>query len=203
MRRLGFRCSEDVAAALAPAAAVVAEHGVVLVPSESFYGLAADPRSPQAVDRVLALKGRPPDLGLPVLCSDWQQLEELVEVPERWRTKLSRLWPAAVTVVLPVRMPLAAARGATLAVRIPAHAELRALLYRVGPVTGTSANRHGEPPSSTVDGALRSLVGEPQLVLDAGTTAGGAASTLVDLTGPEPRILRPGPHSWSEPQADG
>ena len=87
----------------------------------------------------------------------------------------------------------------TLAVRIPGHAMLRAVLYRTGPVTGTSANRHGAPPAATPDGALDSLVGSPELVLDGGATSGGEPSTLVDLTGEEPRVLRSGAFRWHEP----
>ncbi|MEJ2190016.1 MAG: Sua5/YciO/YrdC/YwlC family protein, partial [Acidobacteriota bacterium] len=86
----------------------------------------------------------------------------------------------------------AAARAATLAVRIPVHTLLRALLYRVGPLTGPSANYHDGPPCTDVDQALGSLDGAPDLVLDAGTTAGGEPSTLIDLTAPEPRVLRRG-----------
>jgi L-threonylcarbamoyladenylate synthase len=203
MRRLAFIAPAEVAAAVAPTLEVVAAGGVVLVPSESFYGLAADPRSAAAVARVRALKDRPSELGLPVLCADWQQLEALVVVPERWRVRLSRLWPAALTVVLEAREPIAAASAGTLAVRIPAHRELRALMYRVGPLTGTSANRHGRPPSTTVDEALRFLVGAPEIALDGGATAGGPASTLIDLCGPDARILRPGRCDWEEPYPDG
>lgn len=199
MTRLPFRTPDEVAAAVAPVAEVVASGGVVLVPTESFYGLAADPRSRAARQRVDALKGRPSELGLPVLCADWQQLESLVVVPERFRVKLSRVWPAALTTVLPAKLELAAARGATLAVRIPDHRELRALLYLVGPLTGTSANRHGASPCTTVDDALLSLAGTPELALDQGPTAGGMASTLVDLTGVEPQLLRAGPWLWDDP----
>jgi tRNA A37 threonylcarbamoyladenosine synthetase subunit TsaC/SUA5/YrdC len=106
-------------------------------------------------------------------------------------------------VVLEAREPIAAASAGTLAVRIPAHRELRALMYRVGPLTGTSANRHGKPPSTTVDEALRFLVGAPEIALDGGATAGGPASTLVDLSGPEARVLRPGRCAWEEPYPDG
>jgi tRNA threonylcarbamoyl adenosine modification protein (Sua5/YciO/YrdC/YwlC family) len=199
VKTLPFATSAEVAAAVAPVAAAVAGGGVVVLPTESFYGLGADPRSAAGVERIRALKGRPAELGLPVLCADWQQLESLVAVRERFRVKLRRVWPAALTVVLPTKDPVAAARGATLAVRIPAHRELRALLYRVGPLTGTSANRHGEPPSTTVDDALRSLAGAPELALDGGPTAGGKPSTLVDLTDDEARVLRVGPCVWDEP----
>jgi L-threonylcarbamoyladenylate synthase len=176
---------------------------VVLLPTESFYGLGVDPHNEGAVARVYDMKGRPPEMGLPVLCADWQQVESLVVVPGRFRVKLSRLWPAPLTVVLPTVASLPAARTGTLAVRIPAHGLVRALLYRVGPLTGTSANRHGAPPSTTVDGALGSLVGEPDLVLDGGPTAGGEPSTLVELSRDEPIVLRPGAGSWYEAYPDG
>jgi L-threonylcarbamoyladenylate synthase len=203
VRTLPFAAPAEVAAAVAPVAAAVAGGGVVVLPTESFYGLGADPRSVAGVGRIHALKGRPGELGLPVLCADWQQLESLVVVCERYRVKLRRMWPAALTVVLPTKDAVAAARGTTLAVRIPAHRELRALLYRVGPLTGTSANRHGERPCTTVDEALRSLAGAPELALDGGTTAGGKPSTLVDLTADEARVLRAGPCVWDDPFAVG
>jgi tRNA threonylcarbamoyl adenosine modification protein (Sua5/YciO/YrdC/YwlC family) len=139
---------------------------------------------------------------MPVLCADWQQVERLVEVPERFRVKLSRIWPAALTVVLAVREPLPAAAGGTLAVRIPGHPALRALLYRSGPVTGTSANGHGRPPCVTIDDAVGSLTSEPDLALDAGRTAGGDPSTIVDLTGDRPRVVRPGRVRWEDPSPE-
>ncbi len=202
MIRLPFVEPGDVADAIQPARAAVAEGGVLLLPTESFYGLGTDPRSDAGVARIFILKNRPAELGLPVLCADWQQLESLVVVPETYRVKLARLWPAALTVVLPTVDDISAARGGTLAVRIPGHAEVRALLYRTGPLTATSANRHGDPPSTTVDGALASIAEAPNLALDGGATAGGEASTLIDLSRGEPEILRPGPCAWEDPFAD-
>ena len=196
MRRLPFTETDEVVAALGTAVRVLADGGVVVVPTESFYGLAADPRRDEAVRLIHALKGRPSDLGLPVLCADWQQVESLVEVPERFRVKLSRIWPAALTVVLAIREPIPAAACGTLAVRIPGHPALRALLYRSGPLTGTSANGHGKPPAVTIDEAVASMTFQPELALDAGRTAGGDPSTLVDLTGDRPRVLRPGRVPW-------
>jgi len=200
--RLPFVEPGDVAEAVPAASAAVAQGGVFLLPTESFYGLGTDPWSETGVTRIFTLKDRPAELGLPVLCADWQQLESLVVVPETYRVKLARLWPAALTVVLPTVDEVSAARGGTLAVRIPGHTELRALLYRIGPLTATSANRHGDPPSTTVDGALASLEEVPDLALDAGATAGGEVSTLVDLSRGKPEILRPGPCAWAEPYPD-
>lgn len=202
MIRLPFVEPGDVVEAVDAAGATIDQGGVLLLPTESFYGLGADPWSEAGVERVFSLKARPGELGLPVLCADWQQVESLVVIADEFRVKLARLWPAALTVVLPTVEDVPAARAGTLAVRIPAHAELRALLYRLGPLTGTSANRHGDAPSTTVDGALASLTEAPDLVLDAGATAGGQVSTLVDLGRGEPEILRPGACPWEEPYPD-
>lgn len=199
MRRLPLDDHSGVAATAREAVPVVAEGGVLLLPTESFYGLGADPRQAAAVERVCFLKGRGSEHGLPVLCADWQQLETLVVVPDRFRVPLSRHWPAALTVVLPAKGDLAAAVNGTLAVRIPAHDVLRALLYLVGPLTGTSANRHGEAPGVTVEEGVRTLIEEPDLALDGGRTAGGKPSTLVDLTGECPRVVRPGSCLWEDP----
>jgi tRNA threonylcarbamoyl adenosine modification protein (Sua5/YciO/YrdC/YwlC family) len=177
----------------------VADGGLVLIPTESHYGLGADPRRGDAVRRIFALKGRPAGLPLPVVCSDWDQVDSLVAISAAHRVRLTRIWPGALTVVAQCPRPVAAASGATLAVRIPGHDMLRALLYRVGPLTATSANRHGEPPCPTVEAALGSLLGPPDLVLDAGELTGGQVSTVVDLSSEEVRELRPGPVVWDQP----
>jgi tRNA threonylcarbamoyl adenosine modification protein (Sua5/YciO/YrdC/YwlC family) len=199
MRTVRFRDESEAAAAAAAAAAVAAAGGLILLPTETFYGLGADPADADAVGRVFAAKARPRELALPVLCSDWQQIERLVEVPEHYRVRLARIWPAALTVILTGRDRLAAAPGGSVAVRIPGHAMLRSVLYRTGPLTGTSANRHGAPACVEPDAALASLAEAPDLVLDGGRTVGGAPSTLVDLTDAEPRILRQGAVLWDEP----
>jgi tRNA threonylcarbamoyl adenosine modification protein (Sua5/YciO/YrdC/YwlC family) len=199
VKRLPFNQPDEIITATRVAAEVVAAGGVVLLPTESYYGLGADPLQADGVARVCAMKGRATELGMPVLCADWEQLEMLVQVPEGFRVRLSRLWPAPLTVVVPSTAATTASRGGTLAVRIPAHASLRALLYQTGPLTGTSANRHGRPPCTTPDAALASLLGAPDLVLDAGPTAGGEPSTVVDLSEENPRVLRLGACPWDDP----
>ena len=184
MKIVAYSRPEDVGPALAAAAEAVRAGGVVLIPTESYYGLAVDPCHAGAVNRVLELKGRPDGLGLPVVCCDWQQVESLVDIPPVHRVKLSRLWPAA--------------RDDTLAIRIPDHDLLRVLLYRVGPLTATSANRHGDRPCSEVAAALSSLVGAPDLVLDGGELPGGRVSTLVDLSTEEGRVIRRGAVGWEQ-----
>jgi tRNA threonylcarbamoyl adenosine modification protein (Sua5/YciO/YrdC/YwlC family) len=194
---LRFGRAEDLEAAVAAARPVVARGGVLLFPTETWYGLGADPARADAVTRVLALKGRPQELALPVLCAGWGQVEALVSVPARWRGRLDSLWPGPLTAVLEALVPLPAGAGPTLAVRIPGHPLLCSLLAAVGPLTGTSANRHGAPPCADAGAALASLAGSPDVLLDGGPTPGGAASTLVDLRGGEATVLRGGPVSWT------
>lgn len=199
MIRLSFSDPHEIKEAVSSATKVVAAGGVVLIPTESHYGLGVDPRHRAAVEKVFELKGRPGGLALPVVCSDWDQVDALIRVPDPHRFRLARIWPAALTVVAPCRSSVAASSTGTLAVRIPDHDGLRALLYRVGPLTATSANRHGEPPSPAVETALGSLSGDPDLVLDAGDLAGGPVSTLMDLSCEEVREIRSGPVLWDEP----
>ena len=198
MKRLPFLDNEHAGAAASEVARVVAAGGVVLFPTETFYGLGVDPSGRDAVARVYDLKGRPHGVPLSVVCADWQQLESLVEVPGRYRVRLSRIWPGPLTAILRSRYELPASAGRTLAVRIPGHAMMRAVLYRSGPLTATSANRHGDPECSEVDAALASIRGSPDLVLDGGSTAGGRPTTVVDFTGDGPRVVRPGDLSWEE-----
>jgi len=192
-----FREGADVRRVAGPVKRVIEEGGVVLLPTESFYGLGVAPDSATGVERVFRLKDRPPGRPLLVLCASWEHVETLVEIPARWRIRLSRTWPGPLTVILPSRRPMASATSGRLAVRIPGSAILRALLHRVGPLTGTSANRSGSPPHTTPLDAVADLRGAPDLVLDGGPTPGGAPSTLVDLSWGEPRILRIGPAPWS------
>jgi L-threonylcarbamoyladenylate synthase len=198
MNRLRFMTDGDAAAAGHQTADVLGSGGVVLLPTETFYGLAADPGCVEAVARIFAMKNRPRGVPLSVLCSDWAQLEALVEVPDEHRVRLSRIWPGPLTAVLRCRRDLPVALDGTLAVRIPGHPRLRTVLYRSGPITGTSANRHGGDPPIEADAALASLTSPPDLVLDGGVTDGREPSTVVDLTGVEPRVLRVGAFLWDE-----
>ncbi|MGE5235305.1 MAG: L-threonylcarbamoyladenylate synthase [Acidobacteriota bacterium] len=196
--RLPFRDSGDLKVAVSATETVARAHGVIAIPTETFYGLAVPPDDARAVQRVLTAKGRPVDKALPVVAASLEQAEQLVHVPSRWRERLAGVWPAPLTVVLPLRRPLASA-STTLAVRVPAHALLRALLLATGPLTATSANLSGAPPIAEPDGVLASLGAWLELLLDGGVTPGGAPSTLIDLTGPQLRVLREG--AWRVPLA--
>lgn len=174
---------------------------VVGVPTDTVYGLAVDPFSTGAADRLFALKRRPRERDLPVLVADEEQALALATaVPASARRLMDRYWPGALTVVLPRRPDLAADLGtdeATVGLRCPDHPVPIALCRAHGPVAATSANLHGEPTVTTA-AALDDLFGEAlAVVLDGGLCA-GAPSTVVDCTGEEPKLLREGRIPWTE-----
>jgi len=186
------------AEALAEVGDALRAGGVVAIPTESSYGLAADPRSERGVRRVMELKGREAEKALLVLFAERPHLVSLgIAASPAVLDRFLALWPAPLTVILPLAEPLPASRGvANLAVRIPAHARLRALLAGVGPVTGTSLNRSGQAPCLDPDEAARLFEGEVDLLVDGGVTPGGAPSTLLDATVDPPRVLRSGAFPW-------
>ncbi|BCW94453.1 MAG: hypothetical protein KatS3mg007_2347 [Thermoanaerobaculum sp.] len=195
MKVLPFLGEHDLSAAVAAVREALAAHGVVAIPTETFYGLAVDPRDPDAVGKVFALKGRDVGKALLVVAASLQQAEELAVIAEPWRSRLREVWPAPLTVVFPARQPLPGS-GATVAVRVPAMPLLRELLAEVGPLTATSANASGQAPARTV-AELGELAGKVDLVLDGGSTPGGLPSTLLDATAVPARVVRPG--AWAVP----
>ena len=172
--------------------------GVAAIPTETFYGLAADPHDEAAVRRIVAAKGRDDARAMPVLFSRPEDLAGLgVTAPEQSLAPYFRIWPAALTVVVAIREPVAASRGAcSLAIRIPASAPLRRVLEFTGPLTATSANRSGEPSIDNPDAVERVFEGSIDLLVDGGRTPGGLPSTILDATVEPPRVLRAGAFAW-------
>ncbi len=196
MPRLAFRSPADLPAAVVAARAALADHGVIATPTETFYGLSADPADARAVARLVALKGRGADRRLLVIGASLEQVGELVEMTPEIRRWLGTVWPAPLSVVLPARRRLAAA-GATLAVRIPGQELLRALLEHTGPLTSSSANRSGAAPATRAEQVAEAFGDRLDLLLDGGATPGGLPSTLIDATGKELRVVRAG--AWPTP----
>jgi L-threonylcarbamoyladenylate synthase len=178
--------------------------GVAILPTDTVPGLHARIDRPRALDRLSALKQRPPDQSYVVLCADVAQARGLVaDLPPPVRDYLDRLWPGPFSAVLVAAagLPLAVvAPSGTVAVRIPGWPPLRELLRRSGPLASTSANPSGTPPATDLEAAAARF---PELPLwrAAGPTGPTAPSALIDLTGDAPRVLRPGPQappSWGE-----
>ncbi len=184
-------------AALASAADVLRDGGVVAFPTETFYGLAASILSPTGIARVFTVKGRPETKPVLVLVDSMAMAESVAEtISPTARALMGRHWPGAVTLVLPARpwVPSALTAGTgTIGVRWPSHAVARGLVRALGgPLTAPSANPTGALPPRTADGVLAYFPEALDLVLDGGTTPGGAPSTVVDVTVHPPRILRRG-----------
>ncbi|MGH9129103.1 MAG: L-threonylcarbamoyladenylate synthase [Acidimicrobiales bacterium] len=176
---------------------------VVGIPTDTVYGLAVDPSQPGATGRLFESKSRPASVALPVLVSGVDQALSLAVAGPSAQGLMARWWPGALTVVL-VRRPgidlvLGGDEG-TIGLRCPAHPVPLALAGVVGPLATTSANRHGGSPLETAQ-AVSAEIG-PAVVLDGGTCR-GAPSTVVDCTGPVPRLLRQGRIPWAEVLAEG
>jgi len=188
------------AAAIAAAAAILRAGGIAGVPTDTVYGLAADPFRAGATDRLFKLKRRPRSFELPVLVADAGQAMTLATtVPATAELLMARFWPGALTVVLPRRHDLNADLGSddeTIGVRCPDHPVPLALCRAVGPIATTSANRHGEAPATTA-AEVAGLGAAVDVVLDGGPCT-GEPSTVVDCTGAEPRLLREGSVRWAD-----
>jgi L-threonylcarbamoyladenylate synthase len=176
--------------------------GVIALPTETFYGLAADPWSEAGVRRICQMKGRDDVKALPVLFATRAQLARLqVEAEARVLDSYFQIWPAPLTVVFAIRDPIAASRGLKkLGVRMPSDRRLRTLLESLGPVTGTSVNRSGSPPLDDPDAVEALFRREIDWLVDGGRTPGGKPSTVVDATARPPLVLREGAHVWVRPE---
>jgi L-threonylcarbamoyladenylate synthase len=175
---------------VARAAGMLLRGEVIGFPTDTVYGLGALARNQAAVERIYEIKRRPSDRRLVVMVAAPAALRGLVRIDGRARALMRRWWPGPLTLVLP------SLQGGedSLAVRIPDHPVALELLRRVGePLATSSANLSGRPPALSA-GDLAGLEGLAA-VLDAGPAAGGVPSTLLDLTSPEPRVLRSGPIS--------
>jgi L-threonylcarbamoyladenylate synthase len=186
---------------LAPAVRALAADGVVGYPTETFYGLAADPRSAMAVRRVYEIKRRPPDMALPLIAASIEQVADHVGTMTPLARRLaSRGWPGPLTLIIPASSRLCEdvhLSTGKVAVRVPGHTVSRVLAAAAGhAVTSTSANMSGEPPASTADGVAAALGGLLDVLIDAGPTPGGAPSTIVDATGEAPVLVRAGAIAW-------
>lgn len=173
----------------------LAAGGMLAIPTESSYALATNPRSQEGVEGVFRFKARSADKPLPVVTGSLEQLAELgIDIQDPQLRMLASLWPAPLSVVVPIVRPLPATGSSrSLAVRIPDHPRLVEMLTRLEtPLTATSANRSGEPPvCDSVEMALR-LAGWRAVVVDDGLLAGGLPSTMVALGTGGLEVLRVG-----------
>jgi L-threonylcarbamoyladenylate synthase len=184
-------------------AAAIRAGGLVALPTDTLYGLAADPCNTGAVQRVFLVKGRDSGRALPLVAADLAQItSQLGSLPPLALALARRFWPGPLTMLVPAGGTLApGVSGGTgcVGVRGPAHAVTRGLCRACGSMlTATSANLSGCPASNDPDEVARSLGSELDVLLDGGTAPGGPSSTIVDVTGAEPRLVRAGAVPWEE-----
>ena len=177
--------------------------GVVAFPTDTLYGLGADVGNEGALKRIFEVKGRPDDLALPVLISSWEQIASVAVADDDTIGQLVKtFWPGSLTLVLP-RQPglsnLVTAGRDTVAVRMPSHWIPLSLAAQLGrPITGTSANRSGQDNLNSPQEIKESLGDSLGEIVDLGPRPEGLQSTIVDLTGNYPILLREGATSFAE-----
>ena len=172
--------------------------GVVVIPTDTVYGLAADARNPQAVKKIFAIKQRPEQKKLPVFIGSIKEAEKLAEIDKRQRKFLKKVWPGKVTAVLKLKIPLpdALTRDGTAGIRIPRHDFVLGLLKALGGLLAqSSVNVSGKPGHAKISELLAEFESakiQPDIVIDAGDLPESEPSTIVDLTGDDIKILREG-----------
>jgi L-threonylcarbamoyladenylate synthase len=185
------------------AAEVLRAGGLVAFPTETVYGLGANGLDPTAVARIYEAKGRPARNPIILHVASINDARSLVaNWPPGAQLLAERYWPGVLTLVLPRsnRVPdIVTAGGPTVAIRIPAHPVAQALIRAASlPIAAPSANRSGELSPTCAEHVLRGLDGRIDVLLDGGPTSAGIESTVIELSGPLPRLLRPGPIPPSE-----
>lgn len=174
---------------------------VVAFPTDTLYGLAVDPRRSDAARRLFALKRRPAGQAAPLIAADSAQIDLVAKrVPLFARRVIERWWPGPLSIVLdasPALDPLLLAEDGSVAIRVPAHPLARRLAAEFEhPITATSANHSGEPPTADAAAVAASLGPELAVLVDGGPARGGAPSTIVDVRGEAPVLLREGAVAW-------
>ncbi len=204
MRRVPSSEPESIAAA----AAAIRRGGVVAIPTDTLYGLAADPFAAAAVARLFAVKGRSAANAVALIAADAAQVAaQVAPLPGRAGRLASAFWPGPLTLLLPrpAAIPPELTGGSDrVGVRVPNHDVARALCRACGHVlTATSANLSGQPPSDDPDVVARVFAtGDVEILLDAGKTPGGPPSTIVDvLEDGHLHLVRPGAIPWEDVEA--
>ena len=191
-----YDVTEDSAVGVVQAVAALQRGELVVLPTDTVYGVAADAFSPAAVERLLAAKGRGRDMPVPVLVGDARGLHGLAaDVTEQMQALVDAHWPGPLTIIVPAAPSLAWDLGetrGTVAVRMPKHPVALDVLSSTGPLAVSSANRTGHPPPATADEAERQLGAAVTVYLEAGSSGDAVASTIVDLTGARPVVRRAG-----------
>ncbi|AKK05610.1 translation factor SUA5 [Corynebacterium mustelae] len=184
------------AAGIKQAVSAVKSGRLVVLPTDTLYGLGCDAFDNDAVNRLLNTKQRGPDMPVPVLVGSWETARGLVHsYDQRLRTLIEAFWPGALSIVVPQAPSLMWNLGdtnGTVMLRMPLHPVAIELLRETGPMAVSSANISGQPPATTAAMAKQQLGAAVNVYLDGGECAEGLASSIIDLSGSQPRLLREG-----------
>lgn len=193
-----YDCSDEASRATGISAAVdAARNGrLVVMPTDTVYGLGCDAFDNDAVAKLLATKRRGPDMPVPVLVGSWDTIQGLVQrYTDQARLLVEAFWPGGLSIVVrqapSLPWNLGDTRG-TVMLRMPLQPVAIELLRQVGPMAVSSANISGQAPPTTAQAAYEQLGGAVNVYLDGGEAAIGTPSTIIDISGPTPRILREG-----------
>ena len=202
----GLQPDDTLRVQVQAAAEILRKGGVVAIPTDTLYGLAASPFIPAAVERIFRIKGRPENAPIPLLIAASQDLHRYaVDVPEVAMALAEAFWPGGLTMVLAraTSIPDAVSGGRdTVGLRVPDSVVARGLADELGsPITGTSANVSGTPGIATAEEVESELGSKVDMVIDGGAAPVGKASTVLDLSNERPRLLREGAVSKAEIEA--
>ena len=180
---------------------IIQEHGTIVFPTDTIYGIAADAFSPEGIQKIYTIKKRPVDKALPILIGDLKHLDTLLLYFSEIVQRIAQaFWPGALTLIVPKspNVPPELSPYPTIGVRMPDLAFTLDLLKNTGPLATTSANLSDGPNPTTVQDVTEQLGAHPDLILDGGSTPGPIASTVIDVSSSTIRILREGPISMAE-----
>jgi tRNA threonylcarbamoyl adenosine modification protein (Sua5/YciO/YrdC/YwlC family) len=193
-----YDCSrrDEREAGIAAAAGMIRSSRLVVFPTDTVYGIGCDAFDTVAVNALLDAKGRGRNMPLSVLVGSWSTVDGLVlSVPQQARALIEAFWPGGLSIVLPHAPSLAWDLGdtrGTVMIRMPLHPVVLELLREIGPMAQSSANISGQAPASTVSAAQSQLGDSVAVYLDGGPAGEAVPSSIVDLTGDTPRMLREG-----------
>lgn len=187
--------------AIHQAADLVKSGAMIAFPTDTVYGIGVSAFNSVAIDQIYQVKGRSQLKAIPILIGSPKELDRIT-LPRSGTVQMiiDNFWPGALTLVLPLlpELPENLSPTPTIGLRVPDHELTRKLLESTGPLAATSANLSGQPSALTANEVLQQLEGRIDLVLDGGSAPGGQASTVVDCTGEEIKILREGPIKRAE-----
>lgn len=183
------------------AAKIIQDGGLIAFPTDTVYGIGVSAFNEAAIEKIYQVKGRSYQKAIPILLDSAHRLKNVLLTETEITNKLvNRFWPGPLTLIVPIHpdLPHNLSSGNNIGVRVPDHDLIRDLLKKTGPLAATSANLSGKPSGLTAEEVQKELGGEIDLILDGGKVPGGMASTVLDCSGEEIKILREGPISLAD-----